>query len=422
MKSSISTGELSKRLADPELVIVDVRPIAAYNGWKLQGEVRGGHIRGAISFPVSWTEVVTGPDLISLLDSKGIISRKAIVIYGYGQDEAVTMVRALQDLGFRSLSVYDSGLAAWAADSSLPIDHLANYEKLVHPQWVDKLISGENPETYPGNGFIAFEVSLGEVEEPTAGHIPEAIHLDTNAIEKGPLWNRESDQELEEVLLAHGVTHDKTVVLYSKDTAAASRAASILMYAGVKDVRLLDGGLEAWTAAGYDVDTEIHRPAPVTAFGRTIPAHPEYIVDSEQVTALLADPEAVLVSVRSWAEYIGETSGYTYMREKGRIAGAVWGHSGSESQSMQGYRNIDHTMRSYLEIASVWRDEGITPDKRVIFYCGTGWRASEAFFCAYLMGWKRISVYDGGWLEWSLDKSSPVEVGAPVHRDRVSVY
>jgi thiosulfate/3-mercaptopyruvate sulfurtransferase len=71
-------------------------------------------------------------------------------------------------------------------------------------------------------------------------------------------------------------------------------------------------------------------------------------------------------------------------------------------------------MRSYREIESVWRDGGITSDRRVIFYCGTGWRASEAFFCAYLMGWPDISIYDGGWLEWSLDESRRIEVGIPV--------
>lgn len=421
MKSSISTEELSERLFDPELVVVDVRPTAAYNGWKLRREARGGHIRGAVSFPLSWTEAVTVPDLVPLLGSKRITSSKSVVIYGYGRNDSFTMAEIVKGLGFRDLATYDSGLPEWAADTRLPMARLANYEKLVHPQWIHALISGENPETYPGNEFLVFEVSPGELGEYSAGHIPGALHLDTNVIEREPLWNRVSDPELEEVLLAHGVTHDKTVVLYSKDTAAACRAASILMYAGVRDVRLLDGGFEAWIAAGYDGETEIHKPAPVEAFGRRIPAHPEYIVDTEQVSALLEDDEALLVSVRSWAEYIGEASGYSYTQAKGRIAGAVWGHSGRDPQNMQDYRNVDHTMRSYHEIASVWRAEGITPDRRVVFYCGTGWRASEAFICAYLMGWRRISVYDGGWLEWSLDESRPTEVGVPVHPDRVPV-
>jgi len=122
-----------------------------------------------------------------------------------------------------------------------------------------------------------------------------------------------------------------------------------------------------------------------------------------------------LVSVRSWAEFTGQISGYPFIQVKGRIAGAVWGKAGSDPNHMEAYRNGDNTMRNYHEIAAFWQVEGITPDKKVIFSCGTGWRAAEAFFCAYLMGWPQIALYDGGWLEWSLDESNPVEVGEPDH-------
>ena len=131
----------------------------------------------------------------------------------------------------------------------------------------------------------------------------------------------------------------------------------------------------------------------------------------------LAGEAAVLVSVRSWAEYTGQISGYPFIQARGRIAGAVWGQGGNDLHQMEAYRNGDNTMRNYHEIAAFWRAEGITPDKQVIFSCGTGWRAAEAFFCAYLMGWPRIALYDGGWLEWSLDESNPVEVGEPDHRE-----
>ena len=53
---TISTEELHDRLSDPDLTIVDVRPIAAYNGWRLQGEARGGHIPGATAFPSAWLQ------------------------------------------------------------------------------------------------------------------------------------------------------------------------------------------------------------------------------------------------------------------------------------------------------------------------------------------------------------------------------
>jgi rhodanese-related sulfurtransferase len=67
-----------------------------------------------------------------------------------------------------------------------------------------------------------------------------------------------------------------------------------------------------------------------------------------------------------------------------------------------------------LQIAANWADAGITPDKRIAFYCGTGWRASETWFYAYLVGWDRIAVYDGGWFEWSQDPvNNPIEAGEP---------
>jgi molybdopterin synthase sulfurtransferase len=106
-------------------------------------------------------------------------------------------------------------------------------------------------------------------------------------------------------------------------------------------------------------------------------------------------------------------SGYNYIEKKGRIPGSVFSNCGSDAYHMENYRNLDHTTREYGEIAEAWRSVGITPEKHNAFYCGTGWRGSEAFFNAWLMGWPRVSVFDGGWHEWSSDESNPIETGEP---------
>jgi thiosulfate/3-mercaptopyruvate sulfurtransferase len=80
---------------------------------------------------------------------------------------------------------------------------------------------------------------------------------------------------------------------------------------------------------------------------------------------------------------------------------------------MQHYRNVDNTMREYHEIEANWKEAGITAEKRIAFYCGTGWRASETLFYAYLLGWPHVAVYDGGWFEWSQDPANPIETGIP---------
>lgn len=372
--------------------------------------MRGGHIRGAVNFPLSWLKDLSNPDLKALLQSKRVLAKKIVVIYGYQGDECSIMARQLQDFGSQKIFIYEAGLQKWASNPSLPMEHLENYEKLVYPAWVHQYIS----EGKPG----LFEVSHEGSEVYQAGHIPGATHFDLASIECAPNWNVCSDNELLKLLLTLGITHKSQVVLYGRNTMAAARAANVLMYAGVEDVRLLDGGLAAWTKAGYPLETGVRKPVPVEDFGREMPAHPEYIIDIDQTKALLADEEGLLVSVRSWDEYIGKTSGYDYIQSKGHIAGAVWGYSGSDAHQFQDYRNPDQTMRAYHEIEANWLKTGITSEKKVAFYCGTGWRASEAFFYAYLMGRRNISVYDGGWLEWSRKGNNPVERGVPNSADR----
>jgi thiosulfate/3-mercaptopyruvate sulfurtransferase len=293
------------------------------------------------------------------------------------------------------------------------MEYLAKYEKLVYPGWVATLISGGRPPHYPHRNHKLFEVGWQGFEAYQAGHIPGAVYFDLGSIESAPSWNLHADDDLLAFLLAQGITYNSFVVLYGRNPMAVTRAASALMYAGVEDVRILDGGFHAWVRAGYTVETGVQDTIPVEDFGRSIPAHPDYIIDIDTTKALLADEQGVLVCARSWDEHIGKTSGYDYIQARGRIAGSVWGRSGSGPHNMENYRNLDNTMRSYHEIESIWQAAGITPDKKVAFYCGSGWRASEAFFYAYLMGMQNIAIYDGGWLEWSQDSSNPIAIGVP---------
>lgn len=261
-----------------------------------------------------------------------------------------------------------------------------------------------------------------------AGHIPGAIPLDTTLLESTETWNRRPAAELEDALTSLGIRHDTTVVLYGRYShptyeedrpgrragqIAAMRCALILLYAGVEDVRVLDGGIDAWEAAGYELTTEPTRPRPVDSFGVEIPAHPEYIVDLPEADRLRRSDDGVLVDFRSQGEHVGEWSGYHYIEDTGRIPGSVFGRAGSDAYHVETLRNPDGTTRDLHEIAEAWAEEGIVPDKHVAFYCGTGWRASEAFFVAWLMDWPRISVYDGGWYEWIRAGDAPVAAGPP---------
>lgn len=422
----LSAEELINQRDNPEFVLVDVRPVAAYNGWALSGEQRGGHIPGAKSLPLQWTRYM---DWVEVLEEKKITRDRRVVVYGYTEDEGMQMVENLCNLGFRDAAAYNGFVDEWSSDPRLPVDRLPRFRQLVYPGWIKQLVEGNPPPLYDNQKYVICHSHYDHNEDYQRGHIPGAIPLDTNSLESMETWNRRSPEELKKTLESHGICHDTTVVVYGRFSSpkydeekfpgksaghlGALRCAAIMLYAGVEDVRILNGGITSWENKGYDLSTTYHEPQSVDNFGADIPGRPEFMIDTPEAKQLLAADDGELVSIRSWEEFIGNRSGYHYIEKKGRIPGAVFGNCGSDAYHMENYRNFDHTMREYHEIETTWKEGGITQDKTIAFYCGTGWRGSEAFMNAYLMGWDNISVYDGGWYEWCNDPDNPVATGIP---------
>ncbi len=409
---TIKTEDLKENLGKEDWVVVDTRSNDAFNGWPLDGVERGGHIKGAVDFAANWLNAeVDKKDekLKKLLKSKGITADKNVVLYDANGKDAQSVSAYLKNAGYKNIYQYD--VKEWAANKDLPVESYPKYEMLVPVSWVNDFIKDKNN----GKPYKIFEVSWGdEAKEYKAGHIPGAVHINTDDIEEGPVWNRLKDKELEKFALKNGITKDTTVVLYGGDSMPAFRAAVILKYMGVEDVRVVNGGYAAWKNAGYQAEKKIREKKSVASFGTTVPANPNYIIDLPEAKEILADKNgSILVDIRSWDEFTGKISGYDYIKATGRPAGSVWGHAGSDSSNLEDFRNIDNTMRNGSEILAMWEKDGITPDKKLSFYCGTGWRAAEVLFYADILGLQNISLYDGGWNEWSMDASNPVEKGVP---------
>lgn len=421
----ITTQEVIAQIRDPESVFLDIRPIAAYNGWALHDEPRGGHIEGAKTFPLKWSQY---DKWLDLLQDKHITPQTPVIVYGYTSGETNDMADKLSNAGYQNISVYHHFADEWSPDESLPMDHLPNYTQLVYPEWVHSLINGHTPPAYTNTNYVICHATYNYREDYEAGHIPQAIHMNTLGLESEDTWNVRSPDELRNYLLSAGITKDTTVIMYGRFShpnnqdpypgknaghLGAMRCALLLLYAGVKDVRILNGGLYAWQEEGYDITTQEPEIQPAQDFGTDIPGHPDYLIDMAKAKELLKSDRGELVSIRSWNEFTGNVSGYNYIGKTGRIPGAVFGNCGSDAYHMENYRNVDHTMREFHEVAANWAEGGIVPEKHIAFYCGTGWRASEAFFNAYFMNWPNISVYDGGWFEWSNTPDNPTETGEP---------
>jgi len=421
----ITTTELIAHFDDPILRLIDVRSPDAYNGWKLDKECRGGHIKSAKSLPFKWLGYI---DWLDIVNSKKIYPKHKIVLYGCSNEETEKVAKQFERAGYKNVRIYYEFTSRWNATSDLPMCRLERYRHLVSPEWLAGLIKHGKADELENQDYIICHAHYQNKAAYDKGHIPGAIDLDTNLLESAETWNRRSPAEIKRVLRNLGISDTTTVILYGRFSSpdnndpfpgssagqlAAMRCAFIMLWAGVKDLRVLNGGLQSWKDAGLRTAHKETLPQKAADFDLEIPACPQYAVDLPEAKKMIRSDNANLVCVRSWKEYIGEVSGYNYIEKKGRIPDAVFGNCGSDAYHMENYRNLDHTMREFTEIEQLWAEAGITLDKHNAFYCGTGWRGSEAFFYAWLMGWPRVSVFDGGWFEWSKDPRNPTEKGIP---------
>lgn len=429
-----ASGEIGKVSIDDlntdDVQVIDIREEDQYIGWET-ADGKGGHIKGAVDFPESWLDMdiendaAIGTTMENELERRGLELDKATVLYS-NKDVAEEDAKKYQNLGFKDLSVLEDGYDAYV-EAGKETDHLKHYEMYVSPQWVQDLMDGKNPATYDGGDYKIFEVSFSDPsEEYVGGHIPGAYYINADVMNEIPgpravadyenipleeqykIWNRPEDSDIQKYVEEAGITKDTTVILYgtTEATTAAARTAAILKYAGVEDIRILNGGKTLWTLQGRELEKETNEPQKVS-FGATVPVNPDVFYDYDEELEVVNDKNSVVASIRSWDEYLGKVSGYTYIGEAGDIANARFGYAGSDPYSMEDYRNVDNTMFNYNMIAKRWKLWGITPDKRISFHCGTGWRASETYFYAYAMGWEDIHVYDGGWFEWHKHADSP---------------
>lgn len=422
--AQVDTKKVLAATKDPSWIIVDTRLNDAFNGWKLDGISRGGHIKGAVDFSANWLKVDDKnltETLKNTLVNKGITKNKEIILYDVNGKDTDAVAQFLQSQGMKNLYRYD--LTQWANDTSLPMEKYTHYQRIIPAVILKEVIDGRLPESFEdAKNIKVVEASWGE--EKTSylkGHIPGTFHINTDNIEPPTtsdpvMWMLADDKTLKDFALKFGFTKNDTVIVTAAEPLASYRIATVLKYIGVGDVRVLNGGTLAWTMAGYDLETARHdHPASVQDFGGPIPGNPGVIDTIAETKKGLQHPATFcLVDNRTWKEHIGESTGYSYHKIKGRIPGAIYGHAGiKDAYSMEYFRNPDKTMRNATEFIAFWEKEGIETNKHLAFMCGSGWRAAEIYYFADTYGLKDIAIFSDGWIGWSNDSTNPIETGIP---------
>jgi thiosulfate/3-mercaptopyruvate sulfurtransferase len=196
-----------------------------------------------------------------------------------------------------------------------------------------------------------------------------------------------------------GVSSRSTVVIYGEPM-IAERAFMTLEYLGHRDVRVLNGGLKAWKAAGLPLETTPIKAKP----GKLTVKAQSFVVDADYVNANRVKANFALLDARPEAEFTGSDGGHGMHTKSGHIPGA---------QNIYFTRFLVSREHPVLlpeaELRALFERAGATEGKTVIVYCMIGMRASVAYFVARYLGYD-TKFYDGSWADW-VTRDLPVEKG-----------
>ena len=243
-------------------------------------------------------------------------------------------------------------------------------------------------------------IDMRPAEAFAQGHLRGAVHLDLWGVslidtDEAPL--RAFMWMIVHLFSLRGVVPDRPVVVYEGDSGLrAARAYWFLEYLGHTSVRLLDGGLNAWTAAGLPVTTDVTSPVASQWHGA---AHPERLATWRDVRDRLGNPDAAILDARSDAEYYGEQ---VRAKRGGAIPGAV---------HIEWTRNLTEggKFKAAAELAAMYTAAGVTADREVVTYCQGGYRAAHTYLALRLLGYPRVRNYTGSWKEWGDREDLPLE-------------
>jgi thiosulfate/3-mercaptopyruvate sulfurtransferase len=196
-----------------------------------------------------------------------------------------------------------------------------------------------------------------------------------------------------------GVGRDDHIVVYDNSPIrTAARGWFMLRHFGARQVAILDGGFQKWTAEGRP--TEAGESAPRKARFEAQEDGAE-VVTKQQILAGNHDP---LLDARGKARFEGS--------EADPRPGIAAGHiPGARNLPFGSLYNADGSFKSPGEIRRLFADAGIDPARPFVASCGSGVTANSLIFAAHLLGGDSARLYDGSWSEWGADPATPKVTG-----------
>jgi thiosulfate/3-mercaptopyruvate sulfurtransferase len=246
-----------------------------------------------------------------------------------------------------------------------------------------------------------------------AAHIPGARYLATDAVFHDTQERLRALRSEAEILSAFGrlgIEPGNALVIYDAGNGSyAARLFVLFEIFGHASVRLLNGGISAWRAAGLPTEDGWIRALP-TAYAA--PAQPHGIVDSEWIAERIGSRDLLLIDVRSEEEHLGIDR---RAERGGHIPGAVnidWQHNLSDGVSLKQRAEL---VALYSRLLAPW---GVpAPDseqwaasfpKTLVTYCQSGVRAANTYFVLKYLGFPDVRIYLDSWQVWGNRTELPI--------------
>ena len=241
--------------------------------------------------------------------------------------------------------------------------------------------------------LIAGGAKVIDVRSPEAyakGHIPGAVNLPwqrLNVSESDGIRNEfAGDEVFEKELSAAGISYGDTILIYDT-TALPGRAYVAFEYAGLGDkTHVLDGGAAAWS------DGFSSQAAEVTATAFKLEHKKDIRVDKDYVASKVGADGSIIIDGRNEDAYAD-----------GHIPGA-------QALPAASLLTKEATLQSEPVLTALLQSKGVTPDREVVSYCGSGVAAANNYLALKNLGYSNVVLYDASWDEWSRDPRAGQQV------------
>jgi thiosulfate/3-mercaptopyruvate sulfurtransferase len=267
--------------------------------------------------------------------------------------------------------------------------------KLVSTEWLVGSLNNDN---------IRIVDARTDIRDYWLSHIPGAVYLDTGILrwpDQGIPSKLLPPEALAILLGQMGISENTTVIAYyDKNGYPPFYLLWALDYIGHKSSALLQDGFERWRREGRPVSQDYPKIRPAL-YRKPSRVNPDVRATVEDVLKEIR-AGAVLVDARPQDLFTGEKGAW---KRKGHIKGAV-------SHPWVLDLNGDGSWKTKEELTAGYQAVGVTPDKKVIVYCGQGQMAAHTYFSLkHILGFPNVRLYDGGFNEWSNRDDLPVETG-----------